>query len=135
MQATIEWQQKMTFRASDERGHSLILDAPAMVGGDDNGFRPKQLLLDALGGCTAMDVISILTKMGQVPKQFRVEVSAQEASEHPKELSHFHLHYIVSGEVAEEKLKRAIELSQQRYCPVSAMFGRFTTISYDISYQ
>ncbi len=132
MHATLEWQGRMAFTATDGDGHTLRLDAAPAVGGENSGFRPKQLLLDALGGCTAMDVISILTKMGQIPDRLRVEVTAEEVADHPKELHTFHLRYEVQGTLAADKLRRAVELSQQRYCPVSAMFGRFTTVTYTI---
>lgn len=132
MQASIQWLGKMAFTASDSNGNQLRLDAPEAVGGDNNGFRPKQLLLDSLGGCTAMDVISILTKMQQIPTTFTVAVTATEAEDHPKELSNFHISYQVSDNVDPQKLQKAIDLSLKRYCAVTAMFNKFTTVSHEI---
>lgn len=129
MKATVSWQGKMAFSASDG-SNTLNLDAPASVGGDNQGFRPKQLMLDALGGCTAMDVISILKKMQQEPKSFRVEVEASESEEHPKVFTAFKIHYYISGDVDEKKLQKAIDLSQDRYCGVSAMLRQVSTIEH-----
>ncbi len=135
MQATIEWQGKMAFTGEDEEGRTVSLDAPEIVGGEGNGFRPKHLILEALAGCTAMDVISILRKMKSLPERFWVEVSGVETEEHPKVFSSFHLTYVVVGDVPEDKLKRAIELSQERYCGVSAMLRAVAEITHDYRYE
>jgi putative redox protein len=135
MQSTVTWRGKMAFDGRDEEGHLISLDAPEKVGGEGNGQRPKQLILEALAGCTAMDVISILRKMKCLPASFRVEVSADETDEHPKVFTAFHLRYIVSGEVPEQKLQRAIELSQDQYCGVSAMLRKAANISHEYCYE
>lgn len=135
MQAVVKWQGQMAFEGVDEEGHVLSLDAPVAVGGAGDGFRPKQLLLEALAGCTAMDVISILRKMQSLPERFWVEVSAVESDEHPKVFTAFHLTYVVVGEVSEAKLTRAITLSQERYCGVSAMLRAVAEITHDYRYE
>jgi putative redox protein len=132
MQSSINWQGMMAFVAEDEAGHSLKMDAPPLVGGEGDGFRPKHLLLDALAGCTAMDVISILKKMQITPEEFRVEVSASETEEHPKTFTDFHIRYLVRGNVADAKLNKAINLSQERYCGVTAMFRSFAAITHEV---
>ena len=132
MQTYVTWQGKMAFIADDGAGHSVKMDAPPVVGGEDDGFRPKHLLLDALAGCTSMDVISILKKMKITPNSFRVEVVATETDEHPKVFSSFHIKYIVSSEVPEDKLNKAIDLSQERYCGVTAMFRSFAPITHEL---
>ena len=132
MQTTVTWHGKMAFVGEDESGNRINMDAPAAVGGEDDGFRPKHLLLDALAGCTSMDVISILKKMKINPESFRVEVSASETEEHPKVFTDFHIKYIVRGEVPEAKLNKAIELSQERYCGVTAMFSSFAPITHEV---
>ena len=135
MQTTVTWQGKMAFVGEDESGNSIKMDAPAVVGGEDDGFRPKQLLLEALAGCTSMDVISILKKMKISPESFRVEISASESAEHPKVFTDFHIKYIVRGEVPEAKLNKAINLSQERYCGVTAMFRSFAPITHEVIFE
>lgn len=132
MHASVEWQGKMAFSSKGDNGNSVALDAPAAVGGEGNGFRPKELLLTGLAGCTAMDVISILRKMKCEPAAFRVEVTAGESAEHPKVFTAFHLTYHVSGEVPADKLEKAINLSQDRYCGVTAMYRSFATVTHEV---
>jgi putative redox protein len=135
MRAEVTWHQKMSFTGKNEEGFEVALDAPAKVGGEGKGFRPKELLLDGLAGCTAMDVISILKKMQIVPEAFKVEVSAEETEEHPKTFTRFHLRYVVKGDIPEEKLNRAIELSQTRYCGVTAMFSHFAQVTHEVIFE
>jgi putative redox protein len=135
MKAEVVWNDKMSFTGKNENGQEVSLDAPPKVGGDGKGFRPKELLLDGIAGCTAMDVISILRKMQVLPESFRVEVEAEETSEHPIIFKNFHLKYFVKGDVPQEKLERAIELSQTRYCGVTAMFNSFAEVTHEYSFE
>jgi putative redox protein len=132
MHASVEWEGKMAFSSKGDNGTSVALDAPAAVGGEGNGFRPKELLLTGLAGCTAMDVISILRKMKCEPATFRVEVTAEESAEHPKVFTAFHLTYHISGEVPVDKLEKAITLSQDRYCGVTAMYRSFAPVIHEV---
>ena len=132
MLAEVEWRGKMGFVGRGETQAMVALDAPEAVGGEGGGFRPKELLLAGLAGCTAMDVISILRKMRCEPEGLRVEVSAEESAEHPKVFTSFHITYHVSGEVPEEKLEKAISLSQERYCAVAAMFRSFAPVTHEV---
>jgi putative redox protein len=97
-----------------------VLDSTKDNGGLDEGPRPKEVLLTALAGCTAMDVISILKKMQEPLKKLVVKVEGETAEEHPKYVKKIVLTYVAYGDIKEENLKRAIELSQQKYCGVSA---------------
>jgi len=95
------------------------------VGGDNDGVRPMEMLAIGLAGCTAMDVISILTKKRQDVTQFEVQVHAERAAEHPKVFTGAVIEYFVVGRgVEEEAVVRAIELSAVRYCPAQAMFSK-----------
>jgi putative redox protein len=132
MRTTVEWQGKMAFSGSGDGAARVALDAPAAVGGEGNGFRPKELLLTGLAGCTAMDVVAILRKMQCEPVAFRVEVSAEESEGHPRVFTAFHIKYVVKGAVPEEKLIKAIALSQERYCGVTAMYRRFATVTHEV---
>ena len=122
MDAKVTWKEKMAFEASADSGFSLKLDTDASVGGDDNGFRPMELIALGLAGCTAMDVISILSKKRQDVTGFEVQVHAARAAEHPKVFTAATIEYYVTGRgVDEAAVLRAIELSTTRYCPAQAM--------------
>jgi putative redox protein len=128
----INWMDEMAFNA-DVNEHRIILDADEMVGGENRGPRPKPLMLVALAGCTAMDVVSILKKMKSEPEDFTVVVEAELTDEHPKVYSSFHIIYQFKGKELEmAKLEKAIHLSQDKYCGVSAMFRSFATLTHEI---
>ncbi len=135
MQVTTVWQQDMRFESYNAENNTLIMDADKRVGGKEQGLRPKEVLLSALSGCTAMDVIAILGKMRSLPETLKVEVSAKVVDTHPKVFSHIQLGYIVTGNIAEEKLKKAIELSLEMYCPVTAMLRHSVEIDYDYRFE
>lgn len=114
-------------------GHTLRLDASEDVGGHNSGMRPKTLMLTSLAGCTGMDVISILKKMKIEPEEFNVRVDGFLTEEHPKYYHKMHIVYEFKGEnLPEEKLKRAIELSQDKYCGVSALYKKAIELTYEI---
>lgn len=135
MKASAVWKEKMKFTGTAGSGHNLAMDAAPEVGGENTGFRPKELVLQGLAGCTAMDVMSILGKMKIIPKSFRVEVEAEQTDDHPKVFRKIHLKYIVSGDVPEDKLVRAIDLSQKQYCGVSAMLEKSAELTYEHIYE
>jgi len=126
------WKGNMQFDALVS-GHHVIMDAKAEVGGEDSGPRPKELMLASLAGCTGMDVISILKKMRIEPEIFNIRIEAEVTEEHPKHYTGMHIIYEFSGRnLDEEKLKKAIELSQDRYCGVSAVYRKAMSITYEI---
>ena len=106
---------------------SMDADPPE---GDDSAAGPKEALLAALAGCTSMDVASILRKKRQVVETYEIEVSAQSAEEHPRVFTTISVEHRVSGAVEAEALRRSIELSATRYCPVSAMLSAVATIEH-----
>jgi putative redox protein len=119
--AKVRWVEGLQFVGSPPSNHAIILDGTEKGGGADSAIHPGELLLVALAGCTGMDVISILKKMRVDVKEFEVRVDAEAAEEHPKAWKKIHLTYQVAGEdIPEDKLKHAIELSQNKYCPVTA---------------
>jgi putative redox protein len=132
MQINVEWHGGMRFETNGSDDEKVVMDAPPAVGGEGKGFRPKRLLLAGLAGCTAMDVISILRKMRSEPASFRVEVTAGETEEHPKVFSSFHITYFVSNDVPDDKLLKAIDLSQERYCGVTAMYRSFAPVTHEV---
>lgn len=126
------WKGNMQFNAQVS-GHEIIMDAIPEVGGEDKGARPKQLMLAALAGCTGMDVISILKKMRMEVETFDVDVEGDVTEEHPKHYTQMHIIYKFSGNNLDaEKLKKAVELSQDRYCGVSAVYKQAIKLTYEI---
>ncbi len=131
-QISLNWLQQMTFETT-VNGHKLILDADQSVGGNDQGPRPKPLLLVALAGCTAMDVVSILEKMRVKPESFTVDVQGDLTEEHPKVYKTLHITYRFKGKyLPADKIEKSITLSQEKYCGVSAMLSKASQLTYDI---
>jgi putative redox protein len=120
-QATVTLVDGMQFVVETPSGHSLTIDAMPDVGGRDSGPRPMELLAAGLAGCTAMDVISLLRKMQQRVTALKVRVNGEQAAEHPHKFTSIHVEYTVIGcGLAAEKVARAIQLSETRYCPAMA---------------
>ncbi len=118
MDIKVSWQEKMRFDGVGPSGHVAHMDAAQDVGGEDTAPRPLELMLIALGGCTAMDVISILKKMRTPPSSLEISIHATRADDHPKEVQRARLTYRAHG-VPEENLRKAVDLSHERYCSVS----------------
>jgi putative redox protein len=128
----LNWKDKMAFDA-EVNGHIIPLDADERVGGEDYGARPKPLTLVSLGGCTGMDVVSILAKMRVNLDGFNVSVSGELTDEHPKYFHKIHIIYTFKGkDLPMDKLEKAINLSQDRYCGVTAMLNKVAEISHEI---
>lgn len=120
METSVVYTQGMAFEIELD-GHRFMVDADAQVGGTDQGPRPKGLVLSALGGCTAMDVISILNKMRVPVTRFEVKVDADLSDEHPKRFTAMRVRYLFEGQdLPLDKLFKAVSLSEDRYCGVSA---------------
>jgi len=117
----------MRFRAHTGSGHDLLLDAggdSAEGGGDNSGPSPVELVLVALGGCGAMDVVAILRKMRQNVTAYDVSVAGERSEEHPKVFTRITMTHAIAGNaVQEDNVRRAITLSMTRYCPVFAMLA------------
>jgi putative redox protein len=128
----LSWKGDMAFESLID-GHLLRLDASEEAGGHDTGMRPKKLMLAALAGCTAMDVISILKKMKIEPEVFNVQVDGHLTEEMPKRYDTMKIIYEFKGpNLPVEKIKKAIELSQEKYCGVSATLKGSVELSYEI---
>jgi putative redox protein len=128
----MSWKGNMEFE-TELFGHTLTLDASEESGGNNKGPRPKVLMLTALAGCTGMDVIMILRKMKIQPEMFNVRVDGYLTEDEPKQYNKMHLIYEFKGDnLSENKLKKAIELSQEKYCGVSAMYKKAIELTYEI---
>ena len=135
MKTKVVWSSGLSFTGTAETGFDVPLGAHPSVGGDNDGFRPMEMIAIGVAGCTAMDVVSILKKKRQDITAFEVSVQAEQAGEHPKVFTQMHIHYIVSGTNIDPKaLERAMELSENKYCPAQAMFKDILPIqlSYEI---
>jgi putative redox protein len=126
------WLSDMAFE-SEINGHKIIIDADPMVGGQNMGPRPKPFMLLALGGCTAMDVISILKKMRVEIDSFNVRVEGDLTEEHPKHFIKMHVIYEFTGkDLPMDKLQKAVSLSEERYCGVSASYRKAMKMTSEI---
>ncbi|WP_321995944.1 OsmC family protein [Draconibacterium orientale] len=128
----VSWKDKMAFEAEVD-GHKIMLDAAEAVGGEDRGPRPKPLMLTALAGCTGMDVVSILKKMRVEVEDFDITVEGDLTDEHPKQYYKMNVIYTFKGkDLPLEKLKKAVSLSEERYCGVSALYKKAIEVTSEI---
>lgn len=132
MKAQVKLNEGMQFVGGAESGHAILLDAAGEVGGTDSAPRPLEAVLIGLGSCSGMDVVSILRKMRVEWDRFEILLEAAQAEQHPKAFTEIHLTYRIWGdEIPEDKLEKAIDLSQERYCPATAMLRRSAEITYE----
>ena len=130
MDATVKLDKRMTFHGTADSGFTTQMGARPSVGGDDDGARPLELLLIGLGGCTAMDVISILRKKRQTVSGFEIQLHADRAEEHPKVFTDITINYIFRGRDIDPKaVERAIDLSANKYCSAQAMLAQAANIT------
>ena len=121
----------ITFAGKSDSNHWVVIDGPESFGGSDAGSRPKELLLLALGGCTASDVVSILKKKRVALEDFEVRLKANVREEHPQVFTDIHVEYVFYGEdIIPADVERAIELSTTKYCSVSAMLRNNVNITH-----
>jgi putative redox protein len=129
---SVAWEKNMKFNAL-VNGHNLILDAGESVGGQNQGPRPKALLMVALAGCTGMDVISILNKMKVEIEEFNLKVEGETKDDHPEKFLNMKIIYEFKGKnINIEKVKKAIDLSIDRYCGVYANLKDAMELSHEI---
>ncbi|MCT4589241.1 MAG: OsmC family protein [Carboxylicivirga sp.] len=128
----IQWTGNMSWE-TELFGHKLILDAGEENGGENKGPRPKILMLTALAGCTGMDVVSILKKMRVEVEDIQIFVEGDLTEEHPKYYEKMHVIYQFKGNnLPMEKLEKAVSLSEERYCGVSALYKKAIPVTTEI---
>jgi putative redox protein len=121
LDAKITYVKGLQFVGDSSSGHAVIMDGEPSVGGHNTGPRPMELLLLGAGGCSGMDVISILKKKRQEVTGLEIRVKGKKAEDYPKKFTHITLEFIVKGrDISEEAVKKAIELSMNKYCSVKA---------------
>jgi putative redox protein len=128
----INWKAGMAFEA-DVEGYKIMIDSKEEQGGAGLGPRPKPLMMVSLAGCTGMDVVSILKKMRVDFESLSIRVEGELMDEHPKYFTSMHIIYEFKGNnLPMDKLQKAVDLSQERYCGVSASYKKAMKISYEI---
>jgi putative redox protein len=131
MTATVKLETEMRFDAEAGSGHHVTLDAAEHGGGHNEGFRPMEMLLVGLAGCTGMDVISILRKKRQQVTGYAVHVVGVRAEDHPMVFVEITVAHIVTGyHIQPEAVERAIQLSEKRYCGAGAMLGKVAHLTH-----
>jgi putative redox protein len=118
---SVDWVQNLQFVGTDERNHSIVMDANPEAGGDQSGPTPGRLLLMAVACCTAMDVVDILRRSRQNLTAISVLTRGVQNKDYPKYYTEIHLRYILKGKTLDKsRVERAIKLSQEKYCSVGA---------------
>ena len=125
--ARVEWKEAMRFEARGNAGHTITVD-----GDSEAGNSPMDLVLIALCGCTAYDVVSILRKKRQPFQAVEVSAQAEKAVEPPRVYTSIQLTYRVTGDVSRKAVEDAVRLSEEKYCSVAAMLKKTATITYQI---
>ncbi len=133
MKARLKWVEGVQFVGHADSGHPVVLDGPPEGGGRNLGLRPMELILLGTGGCTAYDVVHILTRARQPIVDCEVELSAERAETTPKVFTRIHIHFVVSGRegLSERQVARAVQLSAEKYCSASLMLGKVVEITHD----
>lgn len=131
MHSKLIWKSNMNFECINNQ-HSTQIDAPTDHGGQGLGPTPKELLLNAMMGCTAMDSVSILNKMRQKIDSFKMEIEAEKNDEHPIHFIHAHMQFFFEGELEESKVIKAVTKSLTQYCGINYMISKTCEIKYTI---
>lgn len=132
---TCQWKGNLAFEA-DSQGHRILIDAQPEAGGENKGASPKRLLLVGAAGCSGIDVASLIKKMRLEVDEFDIHVGGNLTDEMPKYYDTIHLTYRFKGaNLNKEKLARAVELSWEKYCGVTAMLKKAAKMSYEIVYE
>jgi len=129
---SLSWMQGMAFE-TEINGHKITIDANESVGGNNSGPRPKPLMMVALAGCTGMDVVSILKKMRVEYDNLEIKVEGDLTEEHPKHFTKMKVIYVFTGKnLPLDKIQKAVNLSEDRYCGVSVSYKKAMEIEYEI---
>ena len=131
MKASVKWLEDLTFVGASESGHAVVMDGPPDLGGHNLGVRPMEMVLIGMGGCASIDVITILKKSRQSVTDCVVELDAERADSIPKVFTRIHAHFIVTGKgLVENHVKRAVDLSSEKYCSATLMLGKTADMSH-----
>ena len=132
MNLSVNWVDGMLMVGKSHSGHSITMDGPIEIGGENLGIRPMEMLLLGVAGCTMIDVVTTLKKMRQDMTHCEIKISAERANEHPKVFTDIHIHFIIKGkDIDPKKVDKAISLSAEKYCSASIMLGKTANITHD----
>ena len=132
METRVRWIENAAFMVETGSGHAFIVDGPESIGGCNLGPRPMELMLASVGSCSSVDVVRILRKARQRVSGCEVRVSGTRTETDPKVFTAIHLHFVVSGTgIAEHHVRRAVQLSADKYCSASVMLGKAAIMSHD----
>ena len=132
MNISVNWVDGMLMVGKSHSGHSITMDGPPEIGGDNLGVRPMEMLLLGVAGCTMIDVVTTLKKMRQKLTHCETKVNAERADDHPKVFTDIHIQFIVKGQDLDpKKVEKAITLSAEKYCSASIMLGKTASITHD----
>ena len=132
MNISVNWVDGMLMVGKSHSGHSITMDGPPEIGGDNLGVRPMEMLLLGVAGCTMIDVVTTLKKMRQELTHCETKVNAERADDHPKVFTNIHIQFLVKGnDLDSKKVEKAITLSAEKYCSASIMLGKTASISHD----
>jgi putative redox protein len=135
-QITTTWLGNMKFESTNPSGHNLFIDAGAENGGNDEGYRPKALMLSGLAGCSGLDVAALIKKMKLDVETFKIEIDANLTEEHPKYYDKVAMNFHFYGSnLDEKKLQKTVDLSVEKYCGVLEMFRKFAEVSIKTFYH
>ncbi|MDB4098989.1 OsmC family protein [Candidatus Thioglobus sp.] len=132
MNLSVNWVDGMLMVGKSHSGHSITMDGPIEIGGENLGVRPMEMLLLGVAGCTMIDVVTTLKKMRQDLSHCETKISAKRANEHPKVFTDIHIKFLVKGKnLDSKKVDKAITLSAEKYCSASIMLGKTAKITHD----
>jgi putative redox protein len=132
MNISVNWVDGMLMVGKSHSGHSITMDGPPEIGGENLGVRPMEMLLLGVAGCTMIDVVSTLKKMRQNLTQCETKVNAERANDHPKVFTDIHIQFVIKGkDLDQNKVEKAITLSAEKYCSASIMLGKTASITHD----
>ncbi len=133
MKARVTWQEHRTFVGESGSGHTVVMDGAPEHGGRNLATRPMEMLLLGMGGCSAYDIVGMLERARQPLKRLELEMEAQRAEEIPQVFTRIHLRYLAYGpNLSEAQVRRAVELSLDKYCSASLMLGQTATITHEL---
>lgn len=131
MNALVRYTGNMTFLGKSDTNHYIVMDTSKKIGGEESASKPVELILIGLGGCTGVDVVSILKKMRVPFDNLEILISAEQSDDFPKVFTKIHIEYIFYGSsLKKEHVERAINLSKEKYCSISAMLSKSAEISH-----
>ena len=132
MNISVNWVDGMLMVGKSHSGHSITMDGPPEIGGENLGVRPMEMLLLGVAGCTMIDVVTTLKKMRQELTHCETKVNAERADDHPKVFTNIHIQFIIKGKgLDSKKVEKAITLSAEKYCSASIMLGKTASITHD----